>query len=389
MITTMTELNHLAVENTAKHLKTTPKFSCGDRRSAGGGLDFHLPPKLEAGEPPEVRGLARDEVRLMVSYLADNRVIHTHFRSLPDFLNAGDLLVINTSGTLKAAVSATRADGTPLELHLSTRLPADLWSVEVRQPDGLTSRPFSTAVAGESLALPGEAAATLLTPYRSDQRQGGPTRLWLATLYLPDSRSLEAYLGEYGFPIRYYYARQAWPAEYYQTVYATEPGSAEMPSAGRAFTPELITRLVAKGVQIAPLILHTGVASLETHEPPYEEYYRVPLDTARQVNAAHANNRRVIAVGTTVVRALETVTDAEGVTHPGEGWTRLIITPERRLKAVNGLLTGLHEPEATHLAMLQALAGLEHLEVTYAEALEKGYLWHEFGDLHLMLGQLP
>ena len=158
-----------------------------------------------------------------------------------------------------------------------------------------------------------------------------------------------------------------------------------MPSAGRAFTPELITRLVAKGVQIAPLILHTGVASLEKHEPPYEEYYRVPGDTAQRVNATRAAGKRVIAVGTTVVRALETVTDTAGVTHPGEGWTHLVITPERGLRAVNGLLTGLHEPEASHLAMLQALAGLKHLEVTYGEALEEGYLWHEFGDLHLML----
>jgi len=387
MIVTMTEPNHLAVENTAKHFKTSPKENFDGRWSVVGGLHFHLPPELEAGEPPEARGLARDEVRLIVSTLADNRVSHTRFRALPDFLNAGDLLVINTSGTLNAALSATRADGTPLQLHLSTRLPADLWSVEVRQPDGLTSRPFSTAVAGETLALPGGAEATLLTPYRPEQRSGGPTRLWIATLRLPDSLSLTAYLDEYGFPIRYYYTRQAWPAEYYQTVYATEPGSAEMPSAGRAFTPELITRLVAKGVQIAPLILHTGVASLEAHEPPYEEYYRVPLETARQVNAAHVNGRRVIAVGTTVVRALETVTDTEGVTHPGEGWTRLVISPERGLKAVNGLLTGLHEPEASHLAMLQALAGLEHLELAYAEALAQGYLWHEFGDLHLMLRQ--
>jgi S-adenosylmethionine:tRNA ribosyltransferase-isomerase len=158
-----------------------------------------------------------------------------------------------------------------------------------------------------------------------------------------------------------------------------------MPSAGRAFTPELITRLVAKGVQIAPLILHTGVASLEKHEPPYEEFYRVPPETARLVNFARAGKKRVIAVGTTVVRALETVTDAEGVTHPGEGWTRLIITPERGLRAATGMLTGLHEPEATHLAMLQALTGLEHLEITYGEALDQGYLWHEFGDLHLIL----
>jgi S-adenosylmethionine:tRNA ribosyltransferase-isomerase len=158
-----------------------------------------------------------------------------------------------------------------------------------------------------------------------------------------------------------------------------------MPSAGRAFTPELITRLVARGVQIAPLLLHTGVASLEDHEPPYEEFYRVPLETARLVNGARAAGRQVIAVGTTVVRALETVTDAEGVTHPGEGWTRLVVTPERGLRAVNGLLTGFHEPRATHLAMLEALAGRRHLEIAYAEALRERYLWHEFGDLHLIL----
>jgi S-adenosylmethionine:tRNA ribosyltransferase-isomerase len=162
-------------------------------------------------------------------------------------------------------------------------------------------------------------------------------------------------------------------------------GSAEMPSAGRAFTPELITRLVAQSVQIAPLILHTGVASLEDHEPPYEEFYRVPTATAQIVTAARQAHKRIIAVGTTVIRALETVTDAEGVTHPGEGWTSVIITPKRGIHAVNGMLTGLHEPRATHLAMLEALTGREHLHITYQEALEHNYLWHEFGDLHLIL----
>jgi S-adenosylmethionine:tRNA ribosyltransferase-isomerase len=388
---TITELKYIVAKETAKHPEAPQQFFFGGpagrlrtRRAAGGGpLDFHLPPELEASEPPEVRGLARDEVRLMVSYRSDNQVVHTQFRDLPNYLAAGDLLVINTSGTLNAAIKATRTDGTPLELHLSTHLPADLWVVEVRQPHGATTQPFFNAVAGEIVRLPGRASATLLAPHHPDQRRGGPIRLWIATLDLPGP--LDDYLAQYGFPIRYKYVKQAWPGEYYQTVYATEPGSAEMPSAGRAFTSELITRLAAKGVQIAPLILHTGVASLEKHEPPYEEFYRVPLETARLVNATHAAGKRVIAVGTTVVRALETVTDEEGVTHPGEGWTRLVITPERGLRAVNGMLTGLHEPEASHLAMLQALAGLEHLEVTYTEALEQGYLWHEFGDLHLIL----
>jgi S-adenosylmethionine:tRNA ribosyltransferase-isomerase len=208
--------------------------------------------------------------------------------------------------------------------------------------------------------------------------------------------SLGEYLDRHGSPIRYRYVRESWPSSYYQSVYATEVGSAEMPSAGRAFTPELITRLVAKGVQILPLVLHTGVASLEDDEPPYEEFYRVPPETAAAINTARKAGRRVVAVGTTVVRALETVTDRDGITHPGEGWTDLYITPERGIRSVNAMLTGLHEPRSSHLSMLEALVthtptcplattGRKHLESAYSEALEMGYLWHEFGDLHLIL----
>jgi len=349
-------------------------------------LNFNLPATLEASEPPEARGLSRDEVRLMVSYQSNNRITHTQFNQLGDYLTPGDLLVINTSGTLNAALTVTRADGTPLELHLSTQLPADLWLVELRQPDIVTTRPFFKGQTGEILQLPGGVEATLLTPYQANHRlaTSDAVRLWIARLTLPQP-DVVTYLDEYGFPIRYNYVNQAWPSDYYQTIYATEPGSAEMPSAGRAFTPPLLTRLIAKGIQIAPLILHTGVASLETNEPPYEEYYRVPAETAYLVNQAHKSNKRVVAVGTTVVRALETVTDSNGQTNPGEGWTKLFITPERGVRAVDGLLTGFHEPKATHLAMLQALTGLPHLEIAYAQAIEHGYLWHEFGDLHLIL----
>jgi S-adenosylmethionine:tRNA ribosyltransferase-isomerase len=372
--------NALVLPNTLKHSNLL-SFKPSNVK----GFDFVLPPELEAGEPPEARGLARDEVRLMVSYCADDRVVHTRFRALPEFLAPGDLLVINTSGTLNAALEATRADGTPLELHLSTRLPAGIWLVEVRRPEGAASAPFPNAVAGETLGLLGGASATLHAPYQAGDiaPPAGSVRLWAATLSLGEA--LETYLERYGFPIRYGYVRDTWPSSYYQTVYATEMGSAEMPSAGRAFTPELITRLVARGVQVAPLLLHTGVASLEDHEPPYEEFYRVPLDTARLVNAARAAGRRVVAVGTTAVRALESVTDEAGSVHPGEGWTRLVITPERGLRAVDALLTGLHEPRASHRARLEALAGSEHLRVCYGEALRERYLWHEFGDLHLIL----
>ncbi len=349
-------------------------------------LEFSLPPELEAFEPPEARGLRRDEVRLLISSKHDDRLVHTQFCKLPDFLEAGDVLVINTSGTLPAALSATRQDGTPLMLHLSTHLPADLWVIELRTPSTRATTPFRDARAGETLTLPGGASAQILAPYLMD-RTNAPTpassRLWVASLELPET--LMAYLHRHGKPIRYGYVNHDWSLEHYQTVYATEDGSAEMPSAGRAFTPELLTRLIAKGVQIAPLILHTGVASLEDHEPPFEEFYRVPLETARTVNQARADGRRVIAVGTTVVRALETVTDSQAITHPGEGWTRLIITPQRGVRAVNGMLTGWHEPKATHLAMLEAIAGKRHLELAYLTALENGYLWHEFGDLHLIL----
>jgi S-adenosylmethionine:tRNA ribosyltransferase-isomerase len=352
-------------------------------------LTFVLPAELEANAPPEARGLARDEVRLMVSYRSDNHIVHTQFRHIGDYLQAGDLLVINTSGTMNAAINATNQRGMALELHLSTHLPADLWIVEVRQQNGKATQPFYELQAGERLLLEGGAEAILHTPYHHNQAHSqnhattSQQRLWIATLHLPTP--LQAYLTDYGFPIRYSYVQEAWPIDYYQTAYVTEIGSAEMPSAGRAFTPELIASLVAKGIHIAPLLLHTGVASLESHEPPYEEFYRVPLETAQMVNFTRSVGKRIVAVGTTVVRALETVTDETGTTHPGEGWTQTVVTPERGLHAVNGLLTGLHEPQASHLLMLEALASREHLKVTYEAALREGYLWHEFGDLHLIL----
>ena len=354
----------------------------GTRPEIPEGLDFELPADLEAGEPPEARGLARDEVRLMVSYRDDGRVIHTGFRDLPDFLEAGDVLVVNTSGTMNAALPATRADGLQITLHLSTHLPADLWTVELRTED---LEPLSDGESGEALGLPGGGRATLHTPFHPENRDRGgkKNRLWISTLNLPFS--LNEYLDWYGAPIRYRYVGEGWPSGYYQTVYATEKGSAEMPSAGRAFTPALITRLVARGVQVAPLILHTGIASLEEDEPPYEEFYRVPAATAGLVNAARDSGRRVVAVGTTVVRALETVTGTDGVTHPGEGWTGRIITPERGVRSVDAMLTGLHEPRSTHLWMLEAVAGRAHLKIAYDEALRERYLWHEFGDLHLIL----
>ena len=346
-------------------------------------LDFELPPELEAREPPEARGLARDGVRLLVT-AGDGRVDHARFVDLPDFLRSGDLLVANDSATLPAALTARRAGGAELAIHLSTRLSGRIWVVEPRHPSPGPERAATAAVKGapamaaaEVLALPGGAAATLLT------RQAGSQRLWLARLDLPEP-PLD-YLRRWGRPIAYSYVRGRWPIEMYQTVYAREPGSAEMPSAGRAFSQAVLADLAERGVGFATLTLHTGVASLEDHEPPYEEPYAVPAATAEAVAAARAGGRRVVAVGTTVVRALESAIDRAGRVLPRRGWTDLVITPERGVRVVGGLLTGFHEPRATHLAMLAAIAGPAHLERAYAAALAGRYLWHEFGDLHLIL----
>jgi S-adenosylmethionine:tRNA ribosyltransferase-isomerase len=230
----------------------------------------------------------------------------------------------------------------------------------------------------------------VLAPYPLGSALNAPSRLWIAALELESP--VLPYLERFGTPIRYSYVTRSWPESMYQTIFATEPGSAEMPSAGRPFTPELVTRLVSAGIQVAPLLLHTGVASLEDHEPPYEEYFRVTRETADRVNSTRRGGGRVVAVGTTVVRALETVTDPRGMTSPGEGWTSLVIGPERPLRAVNGMITGLHEPHATHLAILReviAAAGGQRpssqLDRAYAEAQLAGYLWHEFGDSHLII----
>jgi S-adenosylmethionine:tRNA ribosyltransferase-isomerase len=339
---------------------------------------LELPAPQEAHEPPEARGLGRDSVRLLVADRADGSIVHSRFSDLPRFLASGDLVVVNTSATLAAALPAVRQDRLELELRLSTPIdgsdPERFWIVELRSGDA----PFGSVEVGERFALPGGASCEILAPYAG-------VRLWLAHLDLPCP--VPEYLEEHGSPIRYGYVPRNWPLSAYQNVYAVEPGSAEMPSAGRPFTTELITRLVASGVLVAPIVLHTGVSSQERHERPYAERYRVPAETARLVNAVHGWGGRVIATGTTVVRALETVADPDGQVAAGESWTNLIVTPERGVRAVDGLITGLHELESSHLDMLRALGGDRLVLQSYDAALERGYRWHEFGDSQLILGR--
>ena len=337
-------------------------------RDARSGFDFVLPPELEARRPAEARGLSRDGVRLLVSHRQKDGIVHARFTDLPAALTPGDVLVVNDSATLPAALPAEYA-GVALPLHLSTQLPGRLWVVEPRgavPPEG----PLR-------LALPAGGAARLLAPYQDSRR------LCLAQLELP--LPVLDYLARWGRPIRYAYVEGDWPLDAYQTVFAARPGSAEMPSAGRAFTPEVLAALKRRGVEVARLTLHTGVASAERDEPPYEEPFEVPWETAAAVNAAHAAGGRVIATGTTVVRALESATDGAGRVVAARGWTDLVVTPDRGVAVVDGLLTGFHEPRASHLLMLEAIAGRAHLRRTYRAALDGGYLWHEFGDLHLIL----
>jgi S-adenosylmethionine:tRNA ribosyltransferase-isomerase len=339
-------------------------------------LSFDLPAELEAGEPPEARGLTRDAVRMMVAHRDGRPLVHSTFALLPAALAPGDLVVVNTSGTLPAALEAVAPDGTTLALHLSTRLDDGRWVVEPRRRERHTTTRWEGGPPPRRLVVGEGATVHLDEPYRGD-------RLWIATLSLP--QPVLTWLAVHGHPIRYGYVEHPWPVTAYQNVYATEPGSAEMPSAGRPFTPEVATRLVARGVGVSPVVLHTGVASLEADELPYPERVKVPVATARAVRSTREGGGRVVAIGTTVVRALESAVDARGAVQPFDGWTDVVITPERGVAAVDALLTGWHEPEASHLLMLEAVAGRELLARSYAAALAEGYRWHEFGDVHLIL----
>jgi S-adenosylmethionine:tRNA ribosyltransferase-isomerase len=333
-------------------------------------VDFTLPPDLEAPAPPEERGLARDGVRMLVSRAGSGTIAHHSFTDLSRLLLPGDLLVVNASRTLPAAVRA----GAGLTVHFSTGLPDGTWLVEPRIPAGMSTVPHFGAPPPEVIALPGGARLVLTGQVGA--------RLWRARL----STAVVPYLLRHGEPIRYSYAARRWPLRAYQTVFGRWPGSAEMPSAARPFTPAVVTDLAARGVTIAPVTLHCGVSSLEADEDPYPEQYDVPPATERLVNLTTRSGGRVIAAGTTVVRALETAATGPGSrVEARAGWTSHVVTPDTGLKVVNGLLTGLHEPRSSHLRMLAAFHGQDLLCECYDAALADGYLWHEFGDVHLLL----
>ncbi len=344
--------------------------------------DFDLPAGLEAGQPPEARGLARDDVRLLVA--GDSGLRHARFSGLGQFLSAGDVLVINTSATLAAAIDGRRPDGSVVTVHFSTLLDDGSWLVELRPP-GRATGPVTDAQPGERIGLPAGAALTLSVPAPRTPTPGTAAvrRLWQARVAVEGD--VRAYLAAHGRPITYAYLTGSWPLAMYQTVFARDPGSAEMPSAGRPFSTELVTSLVAGGVLIAPITLHTGVSSLEAGEAPLPEWFRIPGPTAELVSHSRAAGRRIIAVGTTVTRALESGAAPDGTVRAGQGWTELVLGPDRPARVVDGIVTGWHAPGASHLSLLAAVAGPDLVSDAYGEAIRQRYLWHEFGDSCLLL----
>lgn len=345
-------------------------------------LSFVLPDRLSAAEPPEARGVPRDGVRLLVAR-PGLPVRHRRFRDLPSALAPGDLLVVNTSSTAPAAVDGTRSDGRPVTVHVSGPVPdvPDRWVVELRTPG---RERVHDGRSGEVVTLPGGAHAVLVAAHPDPS--AATSRLWRAMI-ATDGPFLR-WLERIGGPITYSYLRAAPGIGDFRTVVA-KPGrefpSAEMPSAGRPLTRDVLARLAARGVGVAEIVLHTGVSSLEAGETPLPERYRVPARTADAVNTARAAGRRIVAVGTTVTRALETVAADDGSVRAGSGWTELVLGPDRPARTVDGLVTGWHEPQASHLLLLEAVAGGETVAAAYGSALAEGYLWHEFGDSCLLL----
>ena len=339
-------------------------------------LDFERPQALQASGPPERRGLERDEVRLLVT--TDRGHEHARFLDLPRFLAPGTLLVVNTSATLPASLPARHGALGPLLANISTSYGKGLHLVELRRS---VSEPGPLPVeAGDSLEI-ADLTARLVSPHP------GLPRLWFIHVD-GDVRKAMARAGE---PIRYGYLEAPYPPiEAYQTLFARMPGSAEMPSAGRPFTPRVLDALRARGIGLAEVTLHTGVSSHEVEaneveeQALYAEPFSVPERTAETVTAARREGRPVIAVGTTVVRALESAWDGDRA-RAMAGFTRLFIHPGRPVRSVDGLLSGLHDPLASHLAMLYAIAPRERVREAYAEAVREGYLWHELGDSHLLL----
>ena len=341
---------------------------------------FPAPDETTAPAPPEHRGIPRDGVRMLVAR-APEAIEHRVFHDLPGELEPGDLLVVNTSATIAGETDAIRVGSGPAVVHVSTRLDDGTWVVELRTaPDA--QRPILDAEPGQVVELAG-ATLTLLAPYPREHSSptGVGNRLWRAAV----AGDLPATLGRTGRPIAYGYLDRRYPLADYQTVFGIDPGSAEMPSAARPFTTGIVTALITRGIAVSPVTLHTGLSSQEAGEAPQPERFRVPVVTANAVNATRARGGRVVAVGTTVTRALESAVGTDGLVRAAHGWTERVISPDDPARVVDGLITGWHNPEASHLMLVESVAGPALTQAAYDAAVDAGYLWHEFGDSALLL----
>ena len=331
-----------------------------------------------ASRPTEARGIPRDAVRLLVG--SARGIDHVSFSDLPAHLEPGDVLVVNTSATEPGEVDAV-VDGEPVVLHVANRLDDGMRVVELRSaPDA--GRAVLDAVPG-TVVVTGDSRLRLVEPWPEgfpSSPTGTGNRLWRAAV----DGDLDAELSAHGRPIAYGYLDLRYPLSTYQTVFGVRPGSAEMASAGRPFTPELVARLVSCGVTFAPITLHTGVSSQEAGEAPGPEWFEMPAQSARTIESARANGGRVVAVGTTATRAVESAS-AGGRVTPAGGWTDRVVTPANPPQVVDGLITGWHDPQASHLLLVEAVAGRDLAQAAYDAAVEEGYLWHEFGDSALLL----
>jgi len=346
---------------------------------------FSAPADTTAPAPPERRGVRLDGVRLMVARTPGNGIAHLRFRDLSGELEPGDLVVVNTSATIAGEVDAHRAGSGPVVVHVATALDDGTWVVELRTPPRAAG-PVLDAAPGERIEIAG-ASLRLVTPYPREHSSptGVGNRLWRAAL----TGDLADALDRVGRPIAYGYLDRGYPLSDYQTVFSLHPGSAEMPSAGRPFTTELVTRLITRGIGVVPITLHTGLSSQDAGEAPQAERFRVPEATAAAVNATRGRGGRVVAVGTTVTRALESAVGPDGRVCAAKGWTDRVISPDDPARVVGGLITGWHNPDASHLLLVESIAGPALTQATYDAAVAEGYLWHEFGDSALLLPDRP
>jgi S-adenosylmethionine:tRNA ribosyltransferase-isomerase len=351
------------------------------RLAARPNTEFSIPEDRTATEPPELRGLRRDGVRLMIATPAG--IGHTVFFRLADHLRAGDVLVVNTSATVPGQLDGERKRS-PVIVHVANRLADSTRVVELRSaPDA--AAPILDGRVGEQLGLPAHGLVELIAPYpgSGSSPTGVGNRLWRARVTAPGI--LSDYLREQARPISYGYLKGSFPISAYQTIFSLHPGSAEMPSAARPFSAELVTRLVTQGVIFAPITLHTGLSSQDAGEAPQPEWFQVSQETADLVSSSRARGGRVIAVGTTATRAIESAAQPDGTVTAASGWTELVISPDRPVRVVDGLITGWHHPDASHLLLVESVAGAELTQRTYDAAVAEHYLWHEFGDSCLFL----